>query len=256
VTKRSLAIDEFAHDGFIVRDVTRDNRRIRGFAPLSRLLESRRFQRGLVFEERSLSFDEAFLQLPQGVTLDGYFQCERYFETVSDSVKREITTLRRPSAWYLHEIEKPIRGSEVVAVHLRLGDYLQPQNAAFHGVLQENYYRSALKALDRQGSVNEVMVFTDDVLAAERLTQSWGFNTTVVRPHQASSSLESLLLMSRYRRLVIANSSFSWWAAWLASRASGTAVVAPDPWFRDSALDGSNIVPSGWVRLEHRWVEG
>ena len=113
-----------------------------------------------------------------------------------------------------------------------------------HGTLGLDYYRQALDHLARHADIGRVLIFTDD--------PAWGREhlrlhaAQVVLPPNEAKPWDGMHLMARCEHKVIANSSFSWWGAWLGNRGM---TVAPQRWFNDPGLDASRIVPAGWVRM-------
>ena len=135
-----------------------------------------------------------------------------------------------------------------MSLHIRRGDYVSNAKiAGVHGTIALDYYaRAAALIAERAGGDPVFFVFSDDpAWAAANLTLGW---PTRIVDHNGARASEDLRLMAACRHHIIANSSFSWWGAWLSPAADKT-VVAPQPWFRDPALDDSTIVPQGWIRL-------
>ncbi|HJQ75030.1 MAG TPA: alpha-1,2-fucosyltransferase [Gaiellaceae bacterium] len=188
--------------------------------------------------------DERVLDGPADVLLLGYWQSEGYFQDAADTIRDELRPPTAPDARFGRLLEA-IGSSEAVAVHVRRGDYVSvPQVAERHGTLPAAYYREAVGLVaERAGPDAHAFVFSDDPewaqehLALELPTTHLG--------RTAWSAPVELRLMASCRHHVIANSSFSWWGAWLAERA-GQVVVAPKDWFRDRR---TAIVPPRWLRI-------
>ena len=191
----------------------------------------------------SFGFDPALAnECPDGVDLMGFFQSERWFADQAGLIRAEYA--------FRDEIAAPCRqaiaalGPEVIAVHVRRTDYLQ--KAHVHPPCEPAYYR---QALERMPPHLPVLVISDDidwcraqdVFAGDRF--SFG---------EGRDNLEDLCLMTLCRHHVIANSSFSWWGAWLAER-EGQVVVAPKRWFGEpghaGGIDTGDLVPERWERM-------
>jgi Glycosyl transferase family 11 len=188
--------------------------------------------------------DDRVLDGPADVVLLGYWQSERYFEDAAETIRDELTLPVAPDVRFGRLLEA-IGSSEAIAVHVRRGDYVSiPQVAERHGTLPPSYYRQALSLVrERAGAEAHVFVFSDDPeWAAEHLDLD--LPATHVGRTGWSAPAE-LRLMASCRHHVIANSSYSWWGAWLAERA-GQVVVAPRAWFRDRS---TAIVPPRWTRI-------
>lgn len=201
------------------------------------------------FAEASFAYDDRIDAVEPGTTLDGYFQSWRYFETIEGHLRTSLREAIPRSPWGTEIEEELSAGGPWIAVHVRRGDYLKPHNSAFHGLLGESYYRAALAHLTRRGLDHRIVVFSDEPDAARDLLGARTSRVEVVRPPTDSNPAESILLMSRAQAVVTANSSFSWWAAWLADPAAST-IVCPVPWLSQAAADESDLRPPGWVTVD------
>lgn len=182
-----------------------------------------------------------------GVVLDGYFQSWRYFVEQQDAIRAGLT-LRRPLTGPSGALLARIQADNAICVHVRRGDYVaNPVNVAYHGALDLSYYRRALEALGAAAEGAVLYVFSDDPawcrehLALDR-------PTVVVEPSHPDRPWEDLRLMSACRHFVVANSSFSWWGAWLSTFADKR-VVAPKVWFAGADHDTRDLCPPDWMRL-------
>ena len=201
-----------------------------------------------IYRESGLAFDQRLLDLPDGSYLRGVFQCERYFADQEATIRRDLAFADPPDADSRATLEA-IGGSLAVSLHVRRGDYVSnPRIATVHGTLAADYYRRAADLIAaRCGGDPSFFVLSDDpAWAAENL--QLGFPTRTVDHNDDRQATEDLRLMAACRHHILANSSFSWWGAWLNPSAEKI-VVAPRPWFRDRSLDDSSIVPERWIRL-------
>ena len=178
------------------------------------------------------------LRLPDCMVLEGYFQSELYFVDIAHQICQELT-LRYPprakaEAMFLRILSSPCS----VGIHVRRGDYL---SAPGFGLLPISYYQNALSHLKAQlGVTPEVFVFSDDPRWCQSDLDLGGpfqiFEGNELEPH------DDLRLMSVCRHNIIANSSFSWWAAWL-NRNPAKVVIAP------RTFGGADYFPSSWRRM-------
>jgi hypothetical protein len=133
-------------------------------------------------------------------------------------------------------------------VHFRRGDYVRNQTFAREiGVLDMDYYHRAVRRLRERSPGAKLYVFSDDIEAVAREftpTAPYEF----VRCVQPWHAHDTIRLMSLCDHIAIANSTFSWWAAWL-NPSPTKMVIAPDPWFARSPHDTSDLVPAAWTRL-------
>jgi len=178
--------------------------------------------------------------------LEGYWQSWRYFEPNRENILADFTLDTEAAGKNLEILEK-IRSQNSVCLHVRLGDYVNFASAsAAHGNLTADYYRAALRRLGSVGPRKSFYLFSDEPEKAVRLLGK-GLKITVV-DHNTQTPQEDLRLMSACRYFVTANSSFSWWAAWLSQR-PGKRVFSPKKWFAGLAHDTRDLVPKGWIRL-------
>jgi len=202
------------------------------------------------YREPHFHYDPAFETLGPKTSLFGYFQSERYFSPIAE-ILRKYFSPREPlgtdSADTLRWIERcPLP----VSVHIRRGDYLKPGTAEFHGILGEPYYREALGHIEaRLGETAEFFVFSDDPAAAEQVLNFMPASRLTHVRGDPERPWEDMALMARCQHHVIANSSFSWWGAWL-NCSPDKIVVAPRNWFAPAEVKKvktADLYPSGWV---------
>jgi hypothetical protein len=196
-----------------------------------------------LYREPHFHFDPRFAQLVPPVRLVGYFQSARYFEDCEATIRQELAPPPATDA-LSREIAQRM-GGQGVALHVRRGDYVtNPKNASTFAVCGVDYYARALALLP---AAAEVFVFSDDMAwAREHLPRLRPL--VFVDDGSRRSGLADLWLMAQARHHVIANSSLSWWGAWLAAPAGGLK-IAPARWFVDPAMDDRDLVPAGWTRL-------
>ena len=204
------------------------------------------------YREPHFHYDPAFEALGSQTALFGYFQSERYFSAIAGSL-RDWFSPREPFGGAAADVLSRIEASRLpISVHVRRGDYLNPGAAEFHGILGETYYREALGRLEAGvGPEAELFVFSDDAAAAE---QALNFVPKSRLNHVCGDPerpWEDIGLMARCRHHLIANSSFSWWGAWL-NRSPDKVVVAPRAWFAPAELKKLNtadLYPPGWILI-------
>jgi hypothetical protein len=181
-----------------------------------------------VFKEVSghTGFDPRFLGAPAECVLMGYFQSPRYFESIREELRRDLDMSELPWSLPTRALAERLEGQESVAVHVRRTDFVGRQEFDLCG---PGYYREAMARLRRDLGLPCFFVFSDDP-AWCRGTFAEEDVEIVEVPGTAQDPLHDLFLMSRARHHIIANSSYSWWAAWLAKR-PGQRVLSPDRWF-------------------------
>jgi hypothetical protein len=200
----------------------------------------------LVAERRYYSFDPTVLNAPRSLYLDGYWQSENYFKEIEDIIRCEFCFKSEPDPQNA-EMANRIRLVNAVAVHVRRGDYAHdPCTNQLHGTCSLEYYREAARLIASQVSKPHFFIFSDEPDWAQANLELEG-PTTFVTQNDLEKDYEDLRLMAICRHHIIANSSFSWWGAWLNN--SRGMVVAPQRWVRLNEFDTHDLIPAGWVRL-------
>jgi hypothetical protein len=197
--------------------------------------------------ERHFHFDPDVLQLSDGVCLLGYWHSERYFADVAELVRNEFHFLNEPCDENALCAER-LAQSNSVAIHVRRGDYASnPTTNAYHGLCGIDYYNQAVEYMQQRVSDPQFFVFSDDLdWARDNLTL--GGDAEFVDHNHGDASQEDLRLMSLARHNIIANSSFSWWGAWLNQNESKI-VVAPKRWVNDPSINTSDLLPPAWIAI-------
>jgi hypothetical protein len=200
-----------------------------------------------VYREPHFHFDEAFFGLESPITLEGYFQSERYFSDITGEVRATFVPNAPLSPAAAQSAVAIAASSNPVAVHIRRGDFITNPNAAkYHVLLDADYYRRALQIVcDRFPAESELFLFSDDPDYVEQALSFVG--TRHVIRGNGDRPWEDMALMAQCRHHVIANSSFSWWGAWLAGK-RGQTVIAPRNWFKGSGMANNlkDLFPAGW----------
>ena len=193
-----------------------------------------------VVNERHFHFDEELFKMcPDHVDLRGYFQTEKYFKHIEKEIRSDFTfkdEILNPCKEMIESVENPI------ALHVRRGDYIQ--NSENHFNLPIAYYEAALSKFDAN---RNVIVFSDDpvwchdegIFADDRFIISENEDNRV-----------DLCLMSLCDDFIIANSSYSWWGAWLSTNKDKT-VIAPAQWFGKTGYtkdhNTKDLIPNDWT---------
>lgn len=185
-------------------------------------------------------------RLKDGDVVQGFFQTEKYFIDVKNDIRRAFTPrnarLDGPYAGILNA------GVHSVFIHVRHGDYLNPGTKKYHGVMDEDYYREAIAYIESSypGSKFEYFVFSDDTPWCKEFFTAPNYHVV----EQDAEAIE-IHAMSRCAHGIIANSSYSWWSAWLGdwNKPSHRTVIAPKRWFNEAPLDARDIVPARWVKI-------
>lgn len=205
---------------------------------INKLPRRRRSSAPTIVKERGFWFDPRVLEAANGSTIEGYFRSWKYFHRETKSLRREIQSLHRPTDSFLEMKSRLGREGPWIGVHVRRGDYtIIPQM----GITENYYYQRALEFVRRLTGVQAVRVFSDDIAAASELPSLCAISDTeFVNLEPGSTPLENLLCLASAHHLIMPNSSFSWWAAWLNERPSRM-VTYPRPWIDFRAINDQDL---------------
>lgn len=171
----------------------------------------------------------------------GYFQSTRYFESYFEEITQSLKKKRNPSPELVSYLEW-FRQRKVIALHVRRGDYLELEG--YHGVLPMSYYQEALSKF--KDANYEIAVFSNDIEYARKIFPP---SCLFIGPSDLPCAAENLVLMSSASAIIGANSTLSLWAA-LIMDAESEFKVFPDPWFKTTLIDTSDLVPKGFMRVK------
>jgi len=193
--------------------------------------------RNPILQERMHEFDEGlFRSCPDNVDFFGYYQSPKYFEHIKDEIKNDFKFSDEVES-ICNEMYESINGKEIVSLHIRRTDYIVNNN---HPLQPISYYEKALKLFDKNV---QILVFSDDPAWCQ---EQGLFADDSIMISEGNDADVDMCLMSKCNYHIIANSSFSWWGAWLGDSEK---VVAPSNWFADSCADKSvkDMVFGDWT---------
>lgn len=244
---------EYSLDEFNIRAEVATSNEIDNFRSRPSLLRRFLFRRDMkgphhTYKEPHFHFDEKVFSLPDNTYIEGYWQSWKYFDGISNLLRKDFS-FKSIDTSGIDPILDLIRDSESVAIHIRLGDYLKnPETHSIHGVCSPEYYAASVKyILDRVDS-SHFFVFSDDISLAKERYPFYGLPVTYMESHAGKNSYLDMFLMARCRHFIIANSTFSWWSAWLGSR-PGKIVIAPKKWFNDPGFITKDLYMPDWVQI-------
>lgn len=195
--------------------------------------------------DKNTVFNPRVLNWTGDIFLDGYWQSPRYFADIRDILLKEFT-LAKPFSKAGAGFVAQIKNTTAVALHVRRGDYIKnPQVQKEFGPCTLAYYKSAMAEIEKTVPSPTYFVFSDDLpWVKENLPVG---DQAVFVKGAGMTDVEDLLLMSMCQHNIIANSSFSWWSAWL-NQNPAKIVVAPTPWFDKQPYD-KDLIPKTWIQL-------
>lgn len=191
------------------------------------------------------SFNDLKLAPWRGIGVDGYWQSEKFFERVKEEIRAEMFRGMKASHETIQLTKELIKvpwNHQTTFVHVRRTDYLNLQD--FHGLMGLDYYEKAMAEIN---GPKTFYIFSDDPTWC-KYQAVLNNNSTVIVDFNQDRENEDLWLMSRCRSAITANSSFSWWGAWLQEpHESLRKVIAPKKWF--THLKSDDIIPEGWIKI-------
>ena len=197
----------------------------------------------MIYNETTLLYNSDIRQkTSKNSYLTGYFQSEYYFNTIESELRKVLQFKNLIQ----NELSDKIEQTNSVSLHIRRGDYATNQDVAnYHGLCSLHYYQNAARFIADQQSDLHFFIFSDEIQWAKQHLKL-PFPTYFIEGTEG----EDLRLMSLCKFNIIANSSFSWWGAWLNNN-PGKIVIAPENWFADEKAESqsSTIVPKTWIRL-------
>lgn len=198
--------------------------------------------------EKSLIFDSSLLDINSVGYVEGYFQTEKYFTDIRDILLNEFI-INKPLSDFTIEMQEKIQSCEgSCSLHIRRGDFLSTKNSSIHGGCSLDYYQDAINHINSKTNKSRYFIFSDDmdwVKSNLKIENAIYMESSEQRiPH------EDIYLMSLCNNNIIANSTFSWWGAWL-NQHTDKCVVVPKTWFADNKLDSQagDIVCDKWIRV-------
>ena len=209
-------------------------------AKYSRILFSR-INPFKTIKEKTLMFDSDLLLLTGNEYVKGYFQTDKYFFKIRDLLLKQFTFNREISS-STKKYKNKIKNENSCSLHIRRGDYISNSKTnKIHGTCSLNYYKNAIELIKQKYNNVNFYIFSDDI--------SWTKDNLEVKrsvyiDHKCMPH-EDIYLMSICMHNIIANSSFSWWGAWL-NKNNDKTVIAPSQWFKTKK---NEIIPENWIKI-------
>lgn len=202
---------------------------------------------GRILSQRFFHFDPELLEAPDNVYMMGSWISEKYFKDIENIIRKEFT-IKTPQVGKKKEIAEMILNTESISLHIRRGDYVtDPSNRELYEVCNLDYYTRCIKYIVDKIKSPYFFVFSDDIpWAKENLKSS--FPITFVDHNTELTGYEDMRLMSQCKHNIIANSSFSWWGAWLNTNPEKI-ICAPKEFIRLWNFDTKDVLPSEWVKF-------
>jgi len=234
VSKEDVEKFKYKKENFIEKIVRKLSRKVK---PFSRYY----------YKEPHFNFDKNIYNLNDNVYFDGYWQSEKYFKSYRDELLKQFR-LKKDIDIQSQKYKDEIKGTESVSLHIRRGDYVTNKHTnSVHGICSLEYYKDAVLNIEEKVGNIHLFIFSDDLnWAKENL--DFINNITFIELPEDVPDHEEMYLMSLCKHNIIANSSFSWWGAWL-NQHENKMVIAPKLWFNDISIDTSDLIPEDWMCL-------
>jgi len=220
------------------------------FSPLLRRVVSRlglaALRRKAWLIEPHFHYWEGIKNAPSDSYIAGYWQSDKYFFKFATQI-REDFSFRLAFDHINIELVKKIDGTNAVSLHVRRGDYVDnKKNASVYKQCSLDYYTGAIRYIKARVDNPHFFIFSDDIQWVKSHMEM-GAQCQYVEHNHGTESYNDMRLMSRCKHHIIANSSFSWWGAWLGENLNKI-VIAPNGWFSDQRIT-DDLLPRTWVRL-------
>lgn len=219
-------------------------------SPIRKGLAKAHFSMPHVKEESGtfLKFHPEFMETKEPTYFSGFYQTEKYFKDIREELLKDFT-LKEKLNQKNQEILDKINSTESVSIHFRRGDYTKQRNQKTYGVMSNDYYQNAIKTIaEKTGKKLTLFVFSDDIKWVKKNVK-FDFETVYVDVNNDKQGYFDMELMKHCKHNIIANSSFSWWGAWL-NKNPEKLVIAPSKWvtYLDSNYD---IIPENWITIDN-----
>jgi hypothetical protein len=233
----SIGIYSLKNNKFFEKIIRKISRTIESFKPI---------HKRLIVIEPHFTFCSDILRVKDNCYLSGVWQSEKYFKDMENIIRKEFT-LREDVTKKTEDWINKIETTHSVSIHIRRGDYISNKKTIQkHGVCPIEYYTKAVQFVSGKLQDPKFFVFSDDV--------EWAKNNLVINYQTYFVSdinipdYEEIIIMSKCKHNIIANSSFSWWGAWL-NENKNKIVIAPKKWFSSNYTDTKDLIPQNWIRL-------
>ncbi len=195
--------------------------------------------------EKQFNFDKDFLEIKEWY-IEWYFQTEKYFKNIEKVIRKDFTFPKFDDKKNL-KIEEEINKSNSVSIHIRRWDYITNKNAnSFHWTCNLEYYNNAIKII-KEKIKNPVFFFLSDDI--NWVKENFNIkNAYFIDWNTWDNSWKDMKLMSSCKHNIIANSSFSWWGAWLNNN-KWKIVITPKKWFNNKKVNTNDIIPNNWIKI-------
>lgn len=205
------------------------------------------YYKNSLYLEQGFDYDPNVFNAPQNVIFSGYWQSEKYFRQIENIIREEFHLKEIPDE-FNREMADLIHESNSISLHVRRGDYVtNPITRDYHGVCSLEYYVKAIQIIQEKTKNPVFFLFSDDIEWIKRHINIH-HECHYITHNRTEKDYLDLWLMSQCKHHIIANSSFSWWGAWLGEYQEKK-VIAPSKWFNDSTIPIKDRIPESWITI-------
>ncbi len=213
-----------------------------------KLLFRKKMQYPVYYEKKQFNFDPNFFNCSDNCLISGFWQSEQYFIDIAAVIRHEFTFVPTPNeinTKYINEI----KACNSISVHIRRTDYINSiKTNKIHGVCSYEYYENAINHIVENISNPVFYFFSDDIEWTKSTFENSKYISQFISHNSGSNDYEDMRLMSNCKHHIIANSSFSWWGAWLNPQ-NDKIVITPKKWVNDIDISIVDLIPKNWVKL-------
>ena len=218
------------------------------FPFLNYLLDSKYWE---IVYEKNLYFNPSVFNWSKNKYLTGYWQSELYFKDVREDLLNEFS-LKAPLDSINHQFSENIKNTNSVGVHYRRlhgisKGLISKANSTVLGIVSDDYYKKAIDYMRNHNKDLTVFIFSDDINWV-RMNVEFNEKVVFVDINGDDQNYLDLYLMSLCKHQIIANSSFSWWAAWL-NQNERKIIISPGKWYIDESMNKNDTIPTNWVKI-------
>lgn len=195
-----------------------------------------------IINQQDFGYHSCYVNFPKSAYFDGYWQSEKYIGNNADIIRKEFSF--PPVDEQNEPYAKQIRHTNGVSIHVRMGDYVD--HPIHGGICTLDYYQQAINIIKTKLINPQFFVFSDDMNWCEVNLKLK--NAIYIKGNKGENSYRDMQLMSMCKHNIIANSSFSWWGAWL-NNSSDKIVIAPAKWFNDPKINARDLIPDEWLKI-------
>jgi hypothetical protein len=199
-------------------------------------------------KQKKFEFEPNILEVSPNAFLDGHWISFRYFEPIRDIILKDFRLKKKFDDTVNKPTLKKIKNTISIALHIRRGDYVKhKETKLYHGLTPISYYEKSISYILKEVKNPHFFIFSDDILWCKK-NLNIDFPTTFVSDQSSGKDYEDLILMKNCKHFITANSTFSWWGAWL-SENDNKIVITPKKWFENSSRNLDDLLPQKWIKI-------